>query len=39
VAKKTLKNYAAVDVPTEHIPTRRVAALAKYGAQLEALRA
>jgi acyl-CoA dehydrogenase len=39
VAKKTLKGYTAVDVPTEHIPTRKVAALAKYGSQLEALRA
>jgi acyl-CoA dehydrogenase len=38
VAKKTFKRYTAVDVPTEHIPTRRVAALTKYGSQLEALR-
>jgi len=30
VAKKLLKEYTPVDVPTEHIPTRRVAALEKY---------
>jgi acyl-CoA dehydrogenase len=39
VAKKTLKGYTPVDVPTDHVPTRRLAALAKYGSQLELLRA
>ena len=29
VARRTLKNYAATEVPTEHIPTRREAARAQ----------
>jgi len=36
VAKKLLKEYTPVDVPTEHIPTREVAARAKYAAALAA---
>ena len=39
VAKKILKNYEPVEVPTEHVPTRTAAALAKYKDELEALRA
>jgi acyl-CoA dehydrogenase len=39
VAKKLLKEYKPVEVPTEHIPTRTAAALATYGERLEALRA
>lgn len=35
VARQILKNYAPVDVPTEHVPTRRAAAQAKFGAALE----
>jgi acyl-CoA dehydrogenase len=38
VAKRLLKQYVPAAVPTEHIPTRRTAAVAKYGAALEALR-
>jgi acyl-CoA dehydrogenase len=36
VAKKLLKEYVPVDVPTEHIPTRRAAALLKYADVLAA---
>jgi acyl-CoA dehydrogenase len=36
VAKKILKGYEPVAVPTEHVPTRRAAALRKYAAELEA---
>ncbi len=39
VAKKILKNYDPVEVPTEHVPTRTAAALARYKDELEALRA
>jgi acyl-CoA dehydrogenase len=39
VARKTLKDYKPVDVPTEHIPTRRVAAQAKFAEALEHLTA
>lgn len=39
VAKKLLKNYTAVDVPTEHVPTRHEAAMTRYREELEALRA
>jgi acyl-CoA dehydrogenase len=34
VARRVLRGYDPVDVPTEHVPTRRVAALARYGAVL-----
>ena len=39
VAKKILKGYTPVDTPTEHVPTRHEAAMARYRAELEALRA
>jgi acyl-CoA dehydrogenase len=39
VAKKLLKEYKPVEVPTEHIPTRSAAAWATYGETLEAMRA
>ena len=39
VARQLLKGYEPVDVPTEHVPTRRAAALERYGAALAALRA
>jgi acyl-CoA dehydrogenase len=35
VARQTLKNYKPVDVPSEHVPTRREAALAKFGDLLD----
>ncbi len=35
VARKILKDYKPVDVPTEHIPTRREAAKAKFADLLE----
>ena len=38
VARRILKGYAPADTPTEHIPTRRAAALIKYGAALEAAK-
>jgi acyl-CoA dehydrogenase len=38
VAKKILKGYTPMDVPTEHVPTRYAAAMVRYGAELEALR-
>jgi acyl-CoA dehydrogenase len=31
VARRLLRGYTPVNVPTEHIPTRRAAALEKYG--------
>jgi acyl-CoA dehydrogenase len=37
VARQILKNYRAVDVPTEHVPTRREAALQQFSDHLEAL--
>jgi acyl-CoA dehydrogenase len=39
VARQVLKRYKAVDVPTEHVPTRRVAARAKFAEALEAATA
>ena len=39
VARRLLKGYEPHDTPTEHIPTRRAAAEAKYGAALAAARA
>jgi acyl-CoA dehydrogenase len=35
VARQILKNYQPHDVPTEHVPTRRVAAQAKFADALE----
>ncbi len=36
IARRTLKEYAAVDgLPTEHIPTRRAAALERFGDLLD----
>lgn len=37
VARRILKNYDPVDIPTDHVPTRRAAALEKYGARLAEL--
>jgi acyl-CoA dehydrogenase len=37
VAKRILRGYEPRDLPTEHVPTRRAAALEKYAEQLEAL--
>ena len=34
VAKRVLRQYEAHTVPSEHIPTRRTAAEAKYAAML-----
>ena len=39
VARKVLKDYKPVDVPTEHVPTRRQAAQAKFADLLEAATA
>ena len=36
VARKVLKGYKAVDVPTEHVPTRRAAAQKKFAEYLDA---
>ncbi|HEX4082554.1 MAG TPA: acyl-CoA dehydrogenase family protein, partial [Acidimicrobiales bacterium] len=36
VARRILRGYKPVDVPTEHVPTRRTAALAQYGPLLDA---
>ena len=35
VARKLLKEYKAVDVPTEHVPTRKQAAIQKFAEYLE----
>jgi len=35
VARQVLKQYKAVDVPTEHVPTRRAAAEARFAELLE----
>jgi acyl-CoA dehydrogenase len=37
VARQILKGYRAADPPTEHVPTRRAAALEKFAADLDAL--
>jgi acyl-CoA dehydrogenase len=37
VARRVLRGYEPRDVPTEHIPTRRQAAIARYGALLDTL--
>ncbi|MDA8185533.1 MAG: acyl-CoA dehydrogenase, partial [Actinomycetota bacterium] len=34
VARQVLKRYQPVDVPSEHVPTRRKAAEAKFAALL-----
>ncbi|MTD46393.1 acyl-CoA dehydrogenase [Conexibacter sp. W3-3-2] len=39
VAKRILRGYEPHDLPSEHVPTRRAAALEKYGEQLAALGA
>jgi acyl-CoA dehydrogenase len=39
VARQVLKRYKPVDVPTEHVPTRRKAAEARFAAMLEAATA
>src|SRR5581483_5450454 len=38
VARRVLRRYQPVSVPTEHVPTRRALALEKYGAQLAQAR-
>jgi acyl-CoA dehydrogenase len=35
VARRTLREYQAVDVPTEHVPTRRAAAIEKFAELLD----
>ena len=37
VARQVLKGYRAADPPTEHVPTRRAAALEKFAEHLDAL--
>jgi len=37
VARRILRQYTPRELPTEHVPTRRELALAKYGEQLEAI--
>jgi acyl-CoA dehydrogenase len=37
VAKRILKNYEPHDIPSDHVPTRREAAIAKYGELLDTL--
>ncbi|MCW3017470.1 MAG: acyl-CoA dehydrogenase domain protein [Solirubrobacterales bacterium] len=39
VAKRILRTYTPQDVPSDHVPTRRAAAMQKYADQLEALGA
>jgi acyl-CoA dehydrogenase len=39
VAKRILRGYTPVDVPTEHVPTREAAAREKFAAYLEAATA
>lgn len=39
VARQTLKGYKPTEVPTEHVPTRRKAAQAKFAEMLEAISA
>jgi acyl-CoA dehydrogenase len=39
VARRILRRYEPHDLPTEHVPTRRAAALEKYGEALEAAKA
>ena len=35
VARRVLKKYTPREIPTEHVPTRRAAAMEMYGAHLE----
>jgi acyl-CoA dehydrogenase len=35
VARRVLRGYEPVPLPTEHVPTRRAAARARYGEALE----
>jgi acyl-CoA dehydrogenase len=37
VARRILRGYTPRDVPTEHVPTRREQAVARYGALIDAL--
>jgi acyl-CoA dehydrogenase len=37
VARQILKDYRASETPTEHVPTRRTAAIAKFADELDAL--
>jgi acyl-CoA dehydrogenase len=37
VARRILRDYEPREIPTEHVPTRRDAAVARYGALLDAL--
>jgi acyl-CoA dehydrogenase len=37
VARRILRDYTPRDVPTEHVPTRREQAVARYGALIDAL--
>jgi acyl-CoA dehydrogenase len=39
VARRILKDYKPVEVPTEHVPTRRAAAKEKFAALLDAASA
>ena len=39
VARQVLKNYKPVEVPTEHVPTRRLAAQRKFADLLETISA
>ena len=39
VARQTLKGYAPVDVPTEHVPTRRAAAKERFAYLLDTVTA
>ena len=39
VARRTLKNYTAREVPTDHVPTRAIAAREKFAGMLEFLEA
>src|SRR3984885_354506 len=39
VARRTLKEYAPVDVPTEHVPTRRIAAKERFASLLDTVTA
>jgi acyl-CoA dehydrogenase len=36
VARQVLKQYKATEVPSEHVPTRRRAAVEKFGEYLDA---
>ncbi|MGA7420596.1 MAG: acyl-CoA dehydrogenase family protein, partial [Acidimicrobiales bacterium] len=39
VARRVLKEYAPVDVPTEHVPTRRIAAKERFASLLDSATA